>query len=119
MSPGGSCFVERIYKTTETIPPTQDSLMQHCKHVVYQAGIWTTSDMAQQQTPSPEGQGWTLDGDKMASSMDNTTQPVVSKACSELVKCSRKSDKGCGAIGVRVKKQAGNALELCGCKCIK
>ncbi len=33
----------------------QDALLQH---VAYQAGIWTTSN---QQAPTPEGHGWTLD----------------------------------------------------------
>ena len=32
----------------ETIPPTQDALLQHCRQVAYQAGIWSTSNNAQQ-----------------------------------------------------------------------
>ena len=39
----------------ETIPPTQDALLQHCRRVAYQAGIWTTCELAQQQTPTPVG----------------------------------------------------------------
>ena len=27
-------------RTMESIPPTQDALLQHCKRVAYQAGIW-------------------------------------------------------------------------------
>ena len=103
-------------KTMETIPPTQDALLQHCKRVMYQAGIWTTSDIDQQRTPSPEGWGWTLDGDKWLPVW--TTQPVVSKACSELVKCACKSDKGCGAR-CSCKKASWKCTELCNCKCIK
>ena len=38
-------------KNGKHIPPTQDALLQHSKRVVYQAGIWTTSDQAQQQAP--------------------------------------------------------------------
>ncbi len=49
---------EQHLKTMETIPPTQDAQLQHCKRVACQAGIWTTSDLAQQQT-TPEGHGWT------------------------------------------------------------
>ncbi len=48
-------------RTMESIPPTQDALLQHSKRVVYQAGIWTTSELAQQHTPTPEGHGWTFD----------------------------------------------------------
>ena len=42
-------------KTTEHIPPTQDALLQHSKRVAYQSGIWATSELAHQPTPSPEG----------------------------------------------------------------
>ena len=37
-------------RTMETIPPTQNALLQHCKRVAYQAGIWSTSDRANQET---------------------------------------------------------------------
>ena len=47
-------------RTMETIPPSQDALLQHCKRVAYQAAIWSTSDKAQQEIPSPEGHGWKL-----------------------------------------------------------
>ena len=39
----------------EHIPPTQDSLLQHVKRVAYKSGIWASSELAQQPTPSPEG----------------------------------------------------------------
>ncbi len=103
-------------KTMETIPPTQDALLQHCKRAIYQAGIWTTSDLAQQQTPSPEGWGWTLDDDKWLPVW--TTQPVASEACSKLVKCGCKSDKGCGPR-CSCKKANWKCTELCNCKCNK
>ena len=43
----------------ETLPPTQDSLLQHTKRAAYQTGIWCSSDQIdhQQHVPSP---GWTL-----------------------------------------------------------
>ena len=78
-------------RTMENIPPMQDALLQHSKHVAYQAGI--TSELAQQQTPTPERHGWTLDRNSLS------WLPVWStlfKTCSELVKCSCKSVKGCG-----------------------
>ncbi len=37
--------------TMETLPPTQDALLQHCKRVVYQSGIWCTSDQSEQHAP--------------------------------------------------------------------
>ncbi len=71
----------------ETIPPTQDALLQHSKHVSYQAGSWTTSELAQQRTPTPEGRGWTLEKESNAWVPVWTTLPLASKACTELVKC--------------------------------
>ena len=42
-------------RTMETIPPTQDALIQHTRC------IWTASDNVNQDTPSPEGHNWTMD----------------------------------------------------------
>ena len=39
-------------KTMQTIPPTQNALLQHSKRAAYQAALWTTSE---QHAPSPEG----------------------------------------------------------------
>ena len=48
----------------ETIPPTQDALLQHSRRAAYQAGIyWSLSDETQYDipiVPSPEGYGWTM-----------------------------------------------------------
>lgn len=82
----------------ENIPPTQDALVQHCKRVCYQAGIWTASDIAIQQSPSPEGYGWTLDMDTSAWIPVWITLPQASQACTELVKCGCKSKNKCGAL---------------------
>ena len=84
-------------RTMENIPPTQDALLQHSKHVAYQSEIWTTSDLAQQQTPSLEGHGWTFDRESQSWLPVWSTPPLSSIACSELVKCGCKSDKGCCA----------------------
>ena len=105
-------------KTMETIPPTQNALLQLCKRVAYQAGIWTASDLAQQQTPTPEGHGWTLDRESNSWLPVWTTLPVASAACNELVKCACKSVKGCGAR-CSCKKASWKCTELCGCNCNK
>ena len=36
------------------------AFLQHCRRASYQAGIWSTSDRAHQELPSPDGYGWTL-----------------------------------------------------------
>ena len=56
MWPGKSCCDKN--RTMESIPPSQGALLQHSKRVAYQAGIWTTSNISQQELPSPEGYGW-------------------------------------------------------------
>lgn len=83
-------------QTMEMIPPTQDALLQHCRCAAYQAGTWSMSDRVNQEIPSPEGHGWTMDSEGKSWAPMWTTMPVASKACSELVKCGCKSEKGCG-----------------------
>ena len=68
--------------------------LQHCKRVAYQAGIWTTSELVQQQTPTLEGHGWTFDSNSLSWLPVWSTLPLSSKACSELMKCSCKNVKG-------------------------
>ena len=69
----------------ETTPPTQDTLLQHCRRVAYHAGIWNTSNkyLAQQELPSPEGHGWKLSKECKWSPVW-ITLPVASKAWTEL-----------------------------------
>ena len=99
-------------RTMENIPPTQDALLQHSKRVSYQAGIWTTSDQPQQEAPSPEEYGCTLNKDNLSRVPVWCTLPLSSAACSELVKCDFKSDKGCGAR-CSCRKAQWNCTELC------
>ena len=82
-------------RTTEMIPPTQDALLQHCKRVFYQAGIWYTSNIPQQELPSLEDYEWNSSKECKWSPVW-ITHPVASKACAELVKCGCKNSRGCG-----------------------
>jgi len=59
-------FCHRDKMMMEALPPTQRALLQYLNRAVYQASIWTSADQPQQQTPSPEGWGWTLDKDSKA-----------------------------------------------------
>ncbi|KAG0715310.1 hypothetical protein GWK47_001335 [Chionoecetes opilio] len=74
----------------ETIPPTQQALLQHTKRSIVQAGIWTTCHQAQQQTPTAEGCGLTLDAErnKVLGSCLELAGRRQAKAVSELVKCA-------------------------------
>jgi hypothetical protein len=105
-------------RTMDTIPPTQDALLQHSKRSIYQAGIWSTSDQSEQHAPTPEGWGWTLDEDSQSWVPVWSTIPVASKACSELVKCGCTSLNGCGAR-CACKKALWKCTLLCSCNCEK
>ena len=83
-------------RTMEKIPPIQDALLQHTKCVTYQAGIWTTCDKAQKQTPTADGCGWTLDTDAKSWCPVWNNLPMASKGCNELVRCGCGSASGCG-----------------------
>ena len=74
----------------ERIPPTQNALLQHTKQAVYQAGIWTSSTQMQQIIPSPQDFAWTKVSSTQSWQPVWMTIPEVSKACSELIKCSCK-----------------------------
>ena len=105
-------------RTMENIPPIQDAHLQHSKRVAYQAGIWTTCDMAQQQPLSPEGYGWTCDEERQSWVPVWISLPVCSIACSELVKCGCKSEKCCGAR-CSCRKVQWKCTKLCSCQCKK
>ena len=101
-------------KTMERLPPTQDALLQHTKRVAYQVGIWCTSEHSEQRAPTPEGWGWTLNEENQSWVPVWNTLPLASKACSELVKCSCKSQRGCGArCGCKIANW--NCTDLCSC----
>ena len=101
-------------KSLENIPPTQDALFQHTKRAIIQSNIWTTSLSSIQNIPSPREWGWKKE--------DNSWKPVwmtieeAAKACSELIKCGCKSQRGCASHCVCMK--AGlSCTDLCDCRC--
>ncbi|KAJ8037689.1 hypothetical protein HOLleu_18575 [Holothuria leucospilota] len=101
----------------ENIPPTLDALLQHSKRAAFQAGTWTTSNLTIQESPTP-GWGWTRCGDNQRWAPVWITQPITSKACSELVKCVCKSNRGCGGR-CACKRAHWKCTELCSCTCEK
>ena len=68
------------------ISPVQPLHTIHCL-----SGCWTASDIANQDTPSPEGHGWTMDKNWVPM----WTIPIALKTCSKIVKYECK--KGCEA----------------------
>ena len=96
----------------------QGALLQHSKRAAYQAGIWCTSELSNQERPSPEGWGWSWDDKIRSWTPVWTTILIARKACAELIKCGCKSKNGCGArCGCR--KANWMCTELCSCKYVK
>ena len=105
-------------RTMENLPPTRAALYQHSLRSIYQASIWTTSELSQQNRPSPTSWGWSWDDSTKAWTPVWTTLQVANQACLELVKCNCRSSKGCGGrCGCR--KANFNCTELCKCHCAK
>ena len=104
-------------RTIENLSPTRAALFQHSLRSIYQASIWTSSEIPRQEKPSPESWGWSWDESTKAWTPVWTTLPVASQACLELVKCSCKSIKGCGTR-CSCKKANWTCTELCKCNCI-
>ncbi|CAB4034500.1 Hypothetical predicted protein [Paramuricea clavata] len=75
-------------RTMDKLPPTQDALLQHVRRAVFQAGIWTVGDQPQPHVPSPGQFSWSEDDGKWVPKWITILE--VSKACSELIKCSCK-----------------------------
>eukprot|EP00745_Piridium_sociabile_P022176 TRINITY_DN34414_c0_g1_i10.p1 TRINITY_DN34414_c0_g1~~TRINITY_DN34414_c0_g1_i10.p1 ORF type:complete len:283 (-),score=55.29 TRINITY_DN34414_c0_g1_i10:371-1219(-) len=108
-------------KTMETIPPTQAALLQHAKRAAYQAGVWATSDQAQDDLPSPEDWGWTKVKSSQTWTPYWTSLENASKVCRELIKCGCKSETGCSASRCSCLKlgPGWKCTELCSCMCTK
>ncbi len=67
------------------------SMKKHVKRAVFQSSIWTTSHLS---FPSPEEYGWTKNNDHGWVPVWMTI-PEEARACSELIKCGCKSNRGC------------------------
>ena len=78
----------QMNRSMEKLPPTKNCFLQHLRHAVYQASIWTQSMRAQLDLPSPQGFAWRKTQDSWEPVW--MTVPEVSIACRELVKCSCK-----------------------------
>ncbi|KAJ8921248.1 hypothetical protein NQ315_013720 [Exocentrus adspersus] len=77
------------------LPPTLDSLRQHCLRAHYQAKIWLNSNIPQQEImlPSYERSGWKIEEGKLVAVL--LTQPAFPEDTSVLSTCNcKKRRKG-------------------------
>jgi hypothetical protein len=107
-------------RSMEKIPPTRHALIEHTKRATFQAGIWTTCHLHQQQTPPAEEWGWEEDKDTQSLVPVWTTLPMATEACSDFVKCGCKSTgtTGCKGKCSCVKAQR-KCTGLCKCSCLQ
>ena len=82
-------------RAIENIPPSSAALIQHTKRAAYQAGcVWGQCLLSEPQLENPSDWGWcknkTGEWEPFWTSL-----PQASDCCSELIKCSCKSEKGC------------------------
>lgn len=94
------------------LPPTRDALLQHCKRVIHQGGIWTQAHDAQTVVPSPDQFGWRKEASGQWSPLWITIDTIPS-ATKELVKCSCK--KVCTSC--KCMKLTLACTLLCKCQC--
>ena len=100
-------------QSMDRIPPMQNALLQHTRRAMYQAGIWTSSTQVQQVIPSPQDFAWTKTSSTQSWQPVWMTIPEVSKACSELIKCSSEGD----CTNCKCGKANLACSPLCNCKC--
>ena len=77
-------------RALENIPPTQASLVQHIKHVSYQAHCWNQALVPDHELPNPSDWGWKKETDGWEPLW--TTLLEAAKSCHELIHCSCKKE---------------------------
>ncbi|CAB3996630.1 Hypothetical predicted protein [Paramuricea clavata] len=99
-------------RAMDKLPPIQDALLQHVHRSIFQVGIWSTSEHSQQAVPSPDRFSWKKEGGSWVPKW--ITIPEVSKACSELTKCTCKGS----CTRCKCTKAYLVCTPLCRCKCV-
>ena len=51
-------FFFKKNQNLESIPPTENALLEHCKRAIYQCGIWSRCLETQQNLPNKSDFGW-------------------------------------------------------------
>lgn len=74
-----------ISKTIDKLPPTENSLKQHCLRAYYQTKIWLSSLKPQPVLPSILEYGWMIEHDQILPVLQ--TQPALPEDLSILTTC--------------------------------
>ena len=95
----------------DVLPPNSDCLLKHIERANYQTAVWNQSLSPQMNIPSPEGNGWILDGEYKIPWM---TLPAAPDSLLEIVKCSCKT--GCKTQRCSCLKAQLKCSDLCSCE---
>ena len=77
-------FCQKSLKS-EDLPPTSECLCHHIERANFQAFVWNKSLVSLQNVPSPEGNGWKLDNNKLIPVL--MTRPPAPSGINELITC--------------------------------
>ena len=77
-------FCQKSLKS-EDLPPTSECLCHHIERANFQAFVWNKSLVSLQNVPSPEGNGWKLDNNKLVPVL--MTRPPAPSGINELTMC--------------------------------
>ena len=95
----------------DVLPPNSDCLLKHIERANYQTAVWNQSLSPYMDIPSPDGNGWILDGEYKILWM---TLPAAPDSLLQIVKCTCK--KGCTSQRCSCLKAQLKCSDLCSCE---
>lgn len=98
--------------TEQSLPPTQDALIQHLRRACYQATVWERALEAKQNAPSPVGHGWSMVEDNLQFSWMTSPPSPVDVLQTTYCKCQKSQCQGGRCSCVKSKLRC---TDLCGC----
>ena len=104
----------RTTKDITKLPPCHDSAVLHLRRANYQAAIWRRCLLADMNTPSPHGHGWTVSGKEI--SIVWMTQPRAPDMILNSVKCQCKSSHACSTKTRGCRQRGFSCTEMCMCE---
>ena len=105
-------------RNLDSIPPTENALLQHCKRAIYQCGIWSRCLEPQQNLPDPTNYGWkrTTEEPTIPYRPHWITNGEAHKTVRELaIKCKCQGAAGC--VTCKCYKADMRCTMLCACNC--
>ncbi len=94
------------------LPPSKPCLQQHIRRAAYQSAIWRRALSSQIAAPSPDGNGWKIQGTGIRIVWSN--EPPAPKDVLPLVHC-RCAKLGCISNRCSCVQAAVPCIDMCGC----